>query len=312
MNPYRVPGLTGPNGVLCPFKKPDHDDYYVPVDNTQKAYEQFTEEIDDPHRLSTDGLLVVVSGEQHCGKTALINRCAAWLRRRLNDVDLQGHIFQLTRERIATRSIETRLAHVFDCISDDLGHRRLLGEDQLRELANRKNDLERAFRYLSDILDQNRVLIIVLPPSADLIKEAERYANFSRGKIVFFAESSYVDIVRHHWPSIRSAGPAAPILLEVGPLHEDDSWFFAHARQEIHRGQSNASPFLKVTKESMKDLTAGRIVSIGEMQKFLHWMYDNMKSQPHLYSASPSDEVTTVDILKAFIRWTGKRTGDTR
>ena len=312
MNPYLVPGLTGPNGALCPFKEPDHDNYYVPVDNTQKAYEQFTEEIDDPRRLSTDGLFVVVSGEQHCGKTALINRCAAWLRRRLNDVGLQGHIFPLTHERIATRSIKARLEHVFGCMSDDLRKSKLLEPDQLGELERRGDDLDRAFRYLSDILDQNRVLIILLPPSEDLIKEAERYANFSRGKIVFFAESAYVNIVRHHWPSIRIAGPAAPILLEVGPLHRDDSWLFAHTRQEIHYSQPNARPFLKVTKETMNKLTAGRKISIGEMQKFLHWMYGDMESQPDEYSGSSSGEVTTVDVLSSYIRWYGNRTGGAR
>lgn len=310
MNPYRVPGLTRPNGPLCPFNVPDHEKYYVPVDNTQKAFEQFQEQISgDLRLLSTEGRLVVVSGEEHCGKTTLINRCAAWLQGRLKDAGLQGHIFPLADEGTDNSSVDTRIIHVFDFMIDDLRRLRLLGEDQLTELADRRDNLDRAFRYLSDILDNNRVLIVLLPPSKDLIKaEVVKYANFSRGKIVFFAESTSVDIVRRHWRSMQNAGRVSPILLKVGPLNENDGWLFADKRQEIHGGQPDVGPFRKVNSDTMRDVTQGWTTSVGQLQELLYGYYHEMSVQPPRNNALPPDDVTFDDIAKYYFRFTRNET----
>lgn len=297
MNPYLVPGLARPDGPLCPFQVPDHEKYYVSVDNTEDAYRKFQQEIGDPHLLSTEGRLVVVSGPQRCGKSSLINRCAAWLLCELEKVDLAGAIFSLTDVVPTNRSVDDRILQVFDSMIDDLRRRKLMEDPDLNVLTTRRNNLDLAFRYLSTNLDKDQVLIILLP-SADLVKEAVKYAELSRGKIVFFSETAYGDSVRIHWPNIHKASRMPPILLEVGPLEENDGWVFAKARQEVH-ANPNLRPFPKMTRNTMAQITGGLEISIGQLQTMLYDYYHHRTQLPQ-NNVAPSDEVTFEDFTKFY------------
>lgn len=312
MNPYLVPGLARPDDPLCPFTKPDHETYYLPVDNTEQAFKDFHREIGDLSNLRTEGRLVVVSGEPRCGKTALINRCAAWLQRELIKVGLHGEIFPLAHEGAPNQSVDDRVLHVFSCITDDLQQRKLLHDDHFKELRARMRNVDLAFRYLSGILDEKRVLIILLPPSADLIKETVQYAKFGRKKIIFFAESDYVDIVRRDWPSIQSAGPVPPIILEVGILDDNDGWLFADNRQELHARQPHAIPFRKVTKEAMGQFTSSLQPSIGQLQAILHDFYREQSVELPQGDAVPASEVTFEDLAEFYLRLSRPETRRTR
>ncbi|MGP4020770.1 hypothetical protein [Saccharopolyspora sp. 5N708] len=300
MNPYLVPGTTGrPQAPLCPYETNEHEKYYVPVDNTQAAFERFQEEIGDTASLLHEGRLVVATGQQGCGKTSLINRCAAWLAEHLG----YGEIISLVDESSASDPIEHRLTLVYECLLADLARLRVLSSDQLQELAELRDRLDLGYRTLSnrlDALDSGLALIVVLPSSEDLVREIEHYARFARRKILFFAESSYVDYVDRHWAQIRRACRAEPVLLRVGPLDDGDGWLFARARQELH---PDAGVYPKVTEETMlRVTTSGYPRSIGQLQTLLHGVYEDLRRRSPEELALRSPELSYEEITDYFFR----------
>lgn len=308
MNPYLVPGLEArPDGPLCPFHVPDHERYYVPVDNTQEAFEQFQEQMGDLLGLRDEGRLVVVSGQRGCGKTALINRCASWLRDTLGPRAIEGKILPLTQECLDSQSIKRRMNHVFQCVVDDLWrHKRLSKEDHIRGLKEQRDDLGIAYRYLSSVLDDDLVTIVLLPPSEDLVKEVSEYAKYARKNIVFFVESSYVNYMENFWPSIREASRMPPIRLDVGLLGERDGWRFAQARQEHY---SDAETFRRVSETTMLRVTEDWKTSIGQLQALLFGVYRELNDESSLAGKVISDEVTYGEITNYYFRLTRNNAG---
>lgn len=311
MNPYLVPGLEAtPNGPLCPFHTPEHERYYVPVDSTKEAFEQFQAQIGDLRGLGDEGRLVVVAGQHGCGKTALINRCATWLRDSLADLDINCEISSLTQECLTNEPIQHRMDHVFQCVVDDLLKREQLSEeDRVRALKERRDGIDIAYRFLSSALDSNNVVtIVLLPPSEDLVKEVERYAQYARKSIVFFAESSFVRAIEMSWPAIHSAGRVPPIRLEVGPLRERDGWLFAEARQEYH---PNVTTFRKVSEATMRRVTDGWNTSIGQLQALLFGVYRELNNLLGPEGMVVSDEVTYSEITNYWFKLTRNENGPT-
>lgn len=308
MNPYVVPGLdTRLDGPLCPFRAPEHERYYVPVDNTQRAFEQFQEQMGDLGSLRAEGRLVVVSGQPGCGKTALINRCATWLRDSLDDFDIEGMIFSLDQECLENEAVERRMNHIFKCVMDDLReHQRLSEEDHTAGLKQQRDDLDIAYRYLSNVLNDNVVAIVLLPPSAELVKEVLAYAKYARASIVFFVESSFAPAIDISWAGICGASRVPPIRLEVGPLAKQDGWLFAEARQEYH---PNARTFRKVSEITMQRVTNGWSTSIGQLQALLSGVYRELNRLLGPEGMAVSGEVTYEEITDYWFRLTTNRDG---
>jgi hypothetical protein len=308
MNPYLVPGLEArPEGPLCPFHTPEHERYYVPVDNTQEAFEKFQGQMSDLRGLRDEGRLVVVSGLRGCGKTALINRCASWLRDSLHGLGAEAMIFSLTHEYLDNQSIQRRMDHVFQCVVNDLLQRRRLSEeDHIRGLKEQRDDLGIAYRYLSGVLD-DLLTIVLLPPSEDLVKEVAEYAKYAHRNIVFFVESSYVDDVESFWSNICSASRVPPVRLEVGLLGERDGWRFAQARQEHH---SDAEELRKVSESTMRRVMENwNTASIGQLQALLFGVYRELSDRPEPEDVVTSDEVTYGDITNYYFKLTRNSAG---
>lgn len=305
MNPYQVPG---PDAPLCPFHTPEHERYYVPVDNTQEAYEQFQQQMGDLRSLRDEGRLVVVSGQRGCGKTALINRCATWLQKSLGDLGVEGMIFPLTHEGLENQPIDHRKNHIFQCIIDDLWRcGRLSEDDRTKGLREGRDSLDIAYRYLSGVLADNLVTIALLPPSMDLIKEVEDYAKYARKRIVFFVESSFVDKIEKSWPDICNAGRTTPVRLEVGPLRAHDGWLFTRARQELFTQEhqthnTKVQNFRRVSKETVYRMTDGWETSIGQLQALLSDVYQDLDDQTGSERTTASDEITYEDITHHFFK----------
>ena len=292
MNPYLVPGMEGrPLAPLCPFQVDEHEDYYVPVDHCQQAFEEFQELIGD---VAAQGGLVVTTGQRGCGKTSLINRCANWLSGQLD----KAQIISLVDESSPTDPIEYRLRHVFSCVLDDVRSRQLLDADQLKGLEDRTDNLELGYRQLSSLLDPGTVLIILLPHSEDLTKEIAHYARFTRPRLVFFAESSYPDNVDRRWKDIAEACRVTPLLLRVGPLSEGDGWRFARARQERSELHPDAGVYRRVSEETMQRVTA-LPMSIGQLQNLLHGVYEEQRRDP---PADDALELSYEEITDYFFR----------
>jgi hypothetical protein len=162
--------------------------------------------------------------------------------------------------------------------------------------------VSRVYQHLTrDALPDNRIAVILLPPSADLINEITHYADFARHpRIVFFAETDYVDDIERMWPQICTDDRKTPILLKVGPLNTGDGWTYAQARQQIHSADPS---FPTVSEETMRRVTEGRVVSVRTLHSLLYRVYDDLTSQNTWKDLSPLSEVSFDHIARCFFRW---------
>lgn len=288
-NPFAVPGLHRDLDPLNPVRHDRHVSFYVPVDNTETAFRQFQAQFEDPSHLADTGRLVVVTGDRGCGKTALVNRCAHWLRARLSAAGLHGEVVDVTREARENQPISERRARVCAALVDKLYEQRWCVSEVYREMRDQPDD---AYRNLAGYLTAGLVLIVLLPRSADLTEELVGYAADARRRVVFIGETSYgLPEERRH--RIDQTGEAPGVHLTVSALGEKDASRFAEERlREVPEG---ALP--RVAPSALDDYTASRPrVSIGEVQRLLYGMYEKLRVQ-----ADRPDEVTYEHISQHFL-----------
>lgn len=307
MNPYLIPGLEAkPNGPLSPFTHPEHEDLYVEVDHSETRYQEFIRAIGDPTGLAENGRLVVAYGRELCGKTALLNRCAAWVEKGLAGKGYRTLILPFTDEIPASVPVQERQQRVFDLLVDDLIRAEWLTGSDLTKLENLQNDLGRGYRYLSNALPSNAVLIVLLPPS-EIDSELVAYAGYVRGKLLLLAETVYIDMVELKWNAIQAAcARSDAIRLRVERLRVDDGWLFAEARQ---RREQPDRGFPIVSQETMRKVTSGLRPSIGQLQGLLQGVYQEILEPSTAGDAliSPQvDEVSYQDITDFFLRESGR------
>jgi hypothetical protein len=307
VNPYLVPGMENrPNGTLCPFRHPDHEGFYVPVDHSETRYFEFTDTIGDSSSLLEDGRLVIAYGREKCGKTALLNRCAKFVADDLENRDKRGVVISLSDESSANFAVEDRKKNVFRFVLDEIRKQDLVEASDLRELQSRQDDLVFAYKYLSDCLPASAVVIVLLP-SVEVVQELADYAALVRPRMLLLAESSYVDEVDRAWRDIRGASPRVePIRLMVDRLRVEDGWAFAEARQKL---DEEGRKYPKVTEETMRRVTDALKPSIGQLQRLLHGVYREILEQRASGDAliSPElDEVNYEHITDFFLRASGQ------
>lgn len=304
MNPFVLPGMReNPYQPLRPWKEPAHHDYYVRVDRTEEAYSEFTQRIDGPESL-THGRLVVVIGGQGCGKSSLVNRCAAWVHNVLRADGITPEIIDLTMECADNQSITDRMRHICRLITDELALRRRMNRGTLSELKARQDSPEQLYRYLSGVLDlaagTGLALVVLLPPSQDLEEEIVRYAGLVHPRLVFFAESSYLEATggwRAELDRATRNRPAPPIVLTVGTLVAGDGSRFAAARlKPPDGGMSPGMPDLSQDAMTRWAEARGAAVSVDQMNRMLIGVYQWILKQ-----ATPVEEVTYDHIAEYYV-----------
>ena len=323
MNPYLIPGLEStPYAPLCPHLNEDHHTFYVPVDDTEKEFFRFQDRMNSVGWLIERGRLVVVTGASGCGKTSLINRCAAWLRDELARAQLTGEIFTLTDSCTPNQSIMLRMEQVVTELVDnlrderrgvntrhiDLLESRIRETRELQDTSDRQDRqdrhaamVDRVYRYLlRDALPDDRVAIILLPPSSAMVAEIESYANFARHpRIVFFAETDRVDDLYQMWHTILTNDRTTPILLKVGLLNAGDSWTYARARQ----GSDPAGgSYPTVSEETMQRVTSAGVRSLRWLHALLHLAYEKLDSQDTREDLLSFREVSFEYIAECYLR----------
>ena len=264
MNPFVLPERgIGDTRPLCPWASPLHNDYYTPVDNTQTAFGAFKAAIAAKPALVPYGRAVLVSGGQGCGKTALIHRCASWLRQSLmHQVNTDVLILDLTLEGINGIDTAGRIQHICSRVVDELELRTVFGQSELTALDKRREDAPKAYPYLGQILANNSKALAVLLPPLEVPDELRRYAALAKQHLVFFCESSYDSVAEY---CVTSLGPASttPVLhLSVGVLSVEDGWRFVESR--VRRVEGLGIPMPTVTEDTIRRLMEARIKGRGK------------------------------------------------
>jgi hypothetical protein len=279
MNPFDIPGAIGrPNAPLRPWHRdtPEHKDYYVAVDSTLTAFEQFQADLAAPGDLMRGGWFVIVTGETGCGKTSLVNRCAHWLAQTLAGCGIKATIADVMEAAAANETIDQRMRRVCRRLTNRwLGP--LVTLEQQKMLGDSIGDPSDFYPFLSDALE-DRVIIVLLPPS-ELVEEVRNYAWLCREKIVFFVESSFEQVAGASSANVLRIPDLTRLTrLTVHALGEGDGRSFQAHRMNRHDGQGPG-----LDEEAAEQMVAARLgglgTSIGQLQTLLHGAYEDATRQ---------------------------------
>lgn len=294
MNPFLVPQTGRRSGrPLCPWVTREHSGYYVPVDSTEVAFDQFKRQVRLDEEPADQGRLVIVFGESGCGKTSLINRCADHLQQTLSAQGTLGLIVDLTEERVSSVSVDSRMLEVSVLLVNALRERSLLPASQ--RFGEPASTSALIYRQISNALAElSAVLVVLLPPTEDLADELPEYARLARKRIIFFAESSSVDVMRDCLDGIKPAARDEIIVLEVGPLRADDGWMFVQDRLARRTDISGPTVSQETITRAVEALSP---MSVGRLQSLLFGLWEDVSER------SPSfEEIRFEDFLLYYIR----------
>lgn len=295
MNPFSIPGAGAiPAPPLCPWADgtSEHENYYVAVDNTQRAFEAFEAALTDSQDVLRVGWFVLATGGEGCGKSSLVNRCVHALHKRLTAESLNVTIASATTRPERASTTHQRMESVCQYVIDLPEVAALLSPDLVERLDECCSNPARFYRRLGDALPDNRVLVVLLPPS-ELAEEVRRYVELSRSKIVFFAESSDDDVAKD--AAALTSAQARITTLAVNPLVDGDGRCFSKARMNRHDG---GGP--KVDAEAAERMVAaclsGRGLPIGRLQSLLYEAYEEALARPE-----PDQVLITYEYLADYV-----------
>lgn len=269
--------MRHPTEPLCPWREPKHQEYYVDVDATQREFEKFEREIAPFTWVEKSGRLVIVSGEDDCGKTSLVHRCADFVDATLNR---HGHhragdfiidLGEYPYSSEARGSSPARVAELAEEVYAELLKKGKATWPTVRFDGSRRPD-HAAYRIITQFARRiGRTIIVILPPVIDFIDELREYRYLAKANpsVVFFAESpdtsAIEDFLRH-----KDASGGVIISLRVGPIVEGDGWRFASHR--IERCHDVAVSISEADLNAMVHglMSRDRKISVGSLSKFLN------------------------------------------
>ncbi|MBB5959183.1 putative ATPase [Saccharothrix tamanrassetensis] len=302
INPFPLPGWERtPMRPLRPWERKGHRDYYVDVDGAASAFQEFQQEIGDLTGLLEDGRLVLVTGDSGCGKTALVNRCADWTVLELRRRGMRGVVVDLTGclPEDEELSIHERTVHVCDQLFDQLVDARAMRQDAEEALRGDRDNPQRIFPRLSRALNDDVVLVVLLPSPNELLDEVVRYARQLRSpRVLFFAESAFFDpddiaeVVR------RLESWVPPITLLVGKLDDGDPERFADDRLVRH---TEVGIYPQLSDEAV-ELLSKICQSVAMLQRILHGTYERKLEAGLSYTEA---DLVTVDDIRAYLNGLG-------
>jgi energy-coupling factor transporter ATP-binding protein EcfA2 len=305
INPFQVPAGWPPVRPLCPWQEAEHHDYYVEVDSTERAFQDFTREMAECATLLREGHLALVVGDSGCGKSALVNRCAYWVQNELSGSRTRCEVIDLTTTLAAQpqKSIDDRMSLVCDRLVIELMSRDgLLRTGAQTALISDRTIPGRIYFGLPSALQPDVVLVILLP-KPEVAEEMIRYGSLAGGRMLFMAESEMLDAAEVRTIVEALEQRVRPIVLSVGQLRPDDVRTFAYDRLNRH---STKGCYPALTEEAMTRF-AKWVQSVRELQQAFHGAYEERLRKGEDYDEKSS--VTYLDVLEFQHRWVWNRYG---
>ena len=204
MNPLFVPvaSTRGLRSTPACTKPTD----YADVDHTERQFTAFQNDFQGGDGVLTDGAAGGGDGPYGSGKTALVNRCVKWLANAAGE--RHPVVVDLRRDRLDRGEVADRIKFIAGRLVDELTQPP--AAEFAGDLAQRLEEPDRMFPILSQVLGPSTFLVVLLPPSGDLVSELIKYARFARAKLLFFAETAYWSSLRERRAEFHSAGGSPP------------------------------------------------------------------------------------------------------
>lgn len=304
MNPFGIPGAGGPKVPLRPWQHDDHGQYYVPVGNTSAAFDEFTHRMGTLDTLQREGQLVLVAGESGCGKTALINKCAWYVRAKLDKAGTTGVVVPLQSSLVGTpiASGDQRFAYVLQQLLAGLDGEGALRQDADDTIKRYEGQPEALYRQMHVLLKQKHVAIVLLPPS-DLPDDVVRYGALSKRNVLFLTEFVYGShpeaIVDDIETKLEKDAP--PIILRLTGLKTGDAPLYIQDRLKRHM---RTGQYPLMSPETMAELDS-MLQSVAHMQSTCYEVYEQRRKNGQAYDESAS--VDLKEIAKVMVEMVMRR-----
>lgn len=309
VNPFEVPEMPPEStDPLCPWRAPEQKKWYVDVDNTGQAFQEFRERFKalvDSRHLDAQGLLVVVTGESGCGKTSLLHRCADLVDELTNRVSVAGYgagdfIIDLTRYVYAPddeSEVGNRVLAAAQEVLDRLDKRANVPVEALPPDGAPSIRYRTFYKQLArQAQDFEFTAIILLPEVSDFVRELKEYLFFAQhhARLVFFAESSATDVEEF----IDQERARSQIVgLRVHPVNEGDIRMFIKKRLAAHEPGRVAQISDDEALEAEQWIRSIGPVTVQKVVRTLHRAWSQKNAQ------IPPGDLRAIDILKSYSRY---------
>ncbi len=307
INPFLIPGREdAPRTTLCPWREADHVGLYIEIDNYAPALKEFKAQFASPALLKESCRLALVGGESGCGKSALRNQCAHWLKSKLAQSGLIGEIIDLAKEIDtlnhgpdgAAIDIKTRMGHVCAGLVKQLASRDLIAgsarESFVATAAEAPHEVYAELAAAMADKDRSDVVPILLLPSSDLRTEVEKYLLMPGSRIIFFAEA----VMSPSELGYIGAGHEAdmpPATVAVGPLDKEDVERFIETRT---KQRENSGVFPRLHAELVEYLATRKNTTVANLQTNLTGLYDHARKTFTKYT---NDTLITKDDMSDYM-----------
>ncbi|MEU5692893.1 hypothetical protein [Actinosynnema sp. NPDC020468] len=300
VNPFAVPWFDSPMQPLRPFDHESHEDFYVDVDGSFAEYARFHREMGDFDSMLRRGRVALVTGDTGCGKSALVNRCAGWVKQELGRRGHRVEVVDVTQAADPDDpiGIPERMSVVCDQLFDQVRDLGVLRPEVVDEFRGHRDLPHRVYPNLGGYLRADHALVVLLPEVA-LAREVVAYARYARGRVLFFLESTALgpDDVRE---VVRATESFTGLVdLRLGELREGDVHRFVRKRFAGHEGG-----FPRLLEETL-DWASGWVRSVAQLQRSMHSTYGYLMDQRTGYG---DDDVVTKEDITAEV---GRQAGGT-
>ena len=209
------------------------------------------------------------AGPDGCGKSALLHRCAHYLKTKVaEDKDFDALIIDLSEDGQPSLAVNEKVPTAWTLIMNRIDlEDGLLTEAESKKLKKRVSEPINGLAYLTQVLlSKSRCLLVILPP-IELPNELKEYITLRRRGEFLFCESSHLNVRQYcqqnHGPATQS--PVSLMTLDV--LGVKDGWKFVNARL---RGSAKGSPIIE--EVAIREFMKTRIAKVKAERRFGNFM----------------------------------------